>query len=109
MSQYVVEQLPLLQLLINVNDKTRKNILKTADFALITAIAECIHNALQGNLNIPKEKISKLKKHKKVLRKIRSSDNEWLNKKKLIVQSGGSFLPILLPSVISFVLDRLLK
>lgn len=109
MSHYVLKQLPLLQLLIEVNSKTRKNILKSADFNLITAIVECIHNTLEGNLNITKEKLLKLKKHKKVLRKIKSCDNEWLNKKKIIVQSGGSFLPILLPPVISFVLDRLLK
>lgn len=109
MSQFVLDQLPLLQLLVQADPSTRKNILKHANYDLTSAIVECVHNIILGNLRIANERLKKLKRHKKLLRQIKSSDSKWKHKKKLIVQSGGSFLPILLPPVISFILEKIIN
>lgn len=105
----VTKQLPLLRLLATTAPSTRKTILKAADYNLIKAIVECVYNVLVGNVKLSTQCTKKLRKHKKVLRKIHSKrSKKWKNKKKVIVQSGGSFLPLLLAPVISYLADKII-
>lgn len=108
MSDIVLKQLPLLQLLVRAKPITRKNILKVADYELISAIVECVYNVLVGNVEVTHKRYKKLRKHKDILRKVHSKKNtEWSHKKRVIVQSGGSFLPILLSPVITYLLSKI--
>lgn len=107
MSEALVVQLPLLELLVKVNKCSRNKILKNCDFKLVKAIIECVQNTLNGNVLLEDERIRKLKKYKTVLRKIGDKSENLSKKKKLIVQSGGNFLPILLTPIVSYFLDSL--
>lgn len=104
----VYKQLPLLQILATATPKSRKKILKAANYQLIKAIVECVCNVLVGNIKVAPRHTEKLRKYKNVLRKIHSKkNNKWVHKKSVIVQSGGSFLPLLLTPVISYLLDKI--
>jgi len=61
---------------------------------------ECVYNTLKGNIPLKRSEIIKLKKFKKILRKICQCNAGLKQTRKMIVQSGGEFLPtVLLPIV----------
>lgn len=110
MSSLVIRQLPLLELLTKVNADSRKKILKFSDIKLIEAIVECVFNVLKQNVQLKKNRIEQLKKYKATLRRIAKPGNKNIKqKKKLIVQSGGHFLPILLAPIVSYLFEKLLN
>lgn len=107
MSSLIVEQLPLLELLTKVKDRSRKKILEHSDLKLIKAIVECVYNVLKRNVLLKQKRVQRLKKYKKTLRNLANPKKSIKQKKKFIVQSGGSFLPILLQPIVSFLFDQL--
>lgn len=109
MSECVVSQLPLLSAIANANPRKRKEMLKSAKFDLIKSIVECIENILKGNFKIKKAILKKLKRYKTVLKKLCSAKAGWKRKKKVIIQSGGAFLPTLLAPIISVLAQRLIS
>lgn len=108
MSSLIIQQLPLLELLAKVNPESRLKILKNCNQNLIKAIVECVRNVIKKNVQIKATRIEKLKKYKKTLRQIANSKNKIDNNKKIIVQSGGHFLPILLTPIVSYLFDQIL-
>lgn len=109
MSDCVFKQLPKLKELAHAKPKERKKILAKANLVLIKSIVECIENVLKGNVRLTKEYKEKLQKYKNILRKINSTTNKLSQKKQVIVQSGGAFLPALLVPVISVLADHLIR
>lgn len=109
MSEVVVKNLPILDILTRSNSVSRQKILKKADFALIKAIVECVLNVLNGNIHIESGRMKKLKKYKNTLRKLSAPGKNWSLKKKVIVQSGGSFLPLLLTPIVTSLIDLIRK
>lgn len=109
MSECVVKNLPLLDKLAKAKPAERKKILESATLQLIKSIVECIENVLKGIIKLRTECLKKLKRHKNVLRRIYSSGKKLKQKKDLLIQSGGSFLPLLLTPIISILADKLLN
>lgn len=109
MSSLVVKHLPLLELLTKVNTDSRHKILKHCHSDLIKAIEECVFNVLKRNVLLKQKRIEKLKKYKNILRKIGNSKTNINQKKKLIIQSGGNYLPILLKPIVLYLFDKLLN
>lgn len=90
----------LLNALHVLKPKYRKALLETCDDKAINCICECIHNVLQGKVDLNEREKKKLKKYKNTLRNlVRKGTNQI--RKKIILQKGGSFLPIILGSVLS--------
>ena len=81
------------------NGNFRKELLKHADGELINCINQCCCRVLDGSLPISSEEKNRLRKYKSVLRKLRDAKGSTA-KKKIIVQSGGSFLFSLIPAVV---------
>lgn len=107
MSKCVIKHMHLLNALARAKPSERRELLKKSNFGLIKSIVECIENVLNGNVKLDKSHIKKLKRHKTQLRKIHSSGKKWSSKKKVIIQSGGGFLPALLLPVITAIASRL--
>jgi hypothetical protein len=101
MTSKVKKYMPLLQLLSKASPYMRKNILSTADDDFIKIIIECCYNTLIGNIKLPKSGIEKLKTYKNIIRKVSKASKNIKNKKKILVQDGGAFLPLILPSIIA--------
>lgn len=78
----------------------RKLILKNAKKDLIYAICECILNTINGNVELDPQTKIKITKHKKALRKLIDRRDSVKNKKKILLQKGGGFLPLLLPTIL---------
>lgn len=97
----VKKHLPLLQLIRVAKPKLRKSILSNCDLELIQTIDECIFNTLNGNIQLTESEKKNLKKFKCVLRKVLNAKGGLNNKKKIISQSGGSFLPTLLQPIVA--------
>lgn len=109
MSHRIISHLPKLDKLIKVTPKKRQNLLEKANLQFIKSIVECIENVMSGNIQLKRECKEKLKKYKTILRKIFNSGNKLKEKKQIIVQNGGAFLPALLTPVISILVERLLR
>ncbi len=97
----VKKHLPILQLIQVAKPKLRKSILSNCDLELIKTIDECIYNTLNGNIRLTGSEKEKLKKFKSVLRKVLKAKGGLNNKKKIISQSGGTFLPTLLQPIVA--------
>lgn len=109
MSQCVLKSLHVLNKLAKAKPAERKQILESASLQLIKSIVECIENVLNGIVKLKKNCLNKLKRHKNTLLNIRTKGSRLAHKKKIIIQSGGSFLPLLLPPVLSVITDQILK
>lgn len=107
MSSLVLKQLPLLEILTKANTQSRKKILKHCDSELTEAIIECIFNVLKKNIQVEPSHIKKLRRHKKILREIVHPKQNLNKKRNLIIQSGGSFLPLLLTPVVTYLFEKI--
>lgn len=88
--------------------KLQKSILKNCDDEVIKAIIEIVFNILEGVHKISPKTKHELEKYKLELRKIACPGRTLANKRKVLVQKGGSFLPILLSTVLSGIIGKLL-
>ena len=59
----------ILKTLSNCKKGLRNRILLNSDDSVINNICECVLNTLNGNVKLPPQNLSKLKKYKKTLRK----------------------------------------
>lgn len=97
----VKKHLPTLKLVQSAKPKLRKSILSNCDQDLIRTILECVQNTLLGNIRLTPSEVKNLKKFKSVLRKLLNSPGNLEQKRNLIVQNGGSFLPVLLKPIVA--------
>lgn len=97
----------LLSALHKLKPKYRKALLKSCNKEEINCICECIHNVLQGKVPIEEKNKRKLKKYKSVLRELVRKGTDKV-RKKIIIQTGGAFLPIILGSILSTLLGSLI-
>ena len=74
-------------------------ILKNRENDLIHIICDCVYNVVKGNVpGLTQEKINKLARHMTSLIKL-TKKVPIKEKRKILVQKGGGFLPFLLPLV----------
>lgn len=91
----------------SANSKMMKAMLKQADPRLIDTLAEISLNCLKGHVKITRKKRTLLEKYKRDLRCLSCSKRSIASKRKLLVQRGHGFLPILLGSILSGVASTL--
>lgn len=107
---FTKKQLVLLHALCHVNNNQRKALIRNADKSLVKSICEIALNTLLGNVILKDSQKKRLKKHKRVLRKLVACKNKksnWQRKKRTILQSGGSFLPLLLAPIVDVLVSKL--
>lgn len=104
----VQTHLGLLKALLHLKPKYRDALLKICGEDEVNCISECIFNVLKGKVPLKDKDKSKLKKHKNLLRKIVSKGKNK-TRKRLLVQKGGAFLPIILSAVLTTLLNSITK
>lgn len=88
--------------------KQRNQLLKDAKSCIYYSIAEISKNTLNGNIPVTPQQRVKLTKYKSQLRKLaRKSGVSLKQKKEIVNQTGGAFLPALLYPVLSYLGGRL--
>lgn len=98
----------MLYVLKTNNRKLRKAILNCADDELIKTLTEIIFNTIAGNTKLKNKDLKVLKKYKKELRFISRPNASIKSKRKVLVQKGGGFLPIIIASLLSGFIGKLL-
>lgn len=98
----------MLHVLKNCKANVRKIIIKNAPAEFIKTLCEICMNVLNGNLKISKKCKDKVKFYKKTLRDLASKKFKIKTKKKILVQKGGAFLPILIGALLSSVIGKVL-
>lgn len=98
----------MLYVLKNSNEKLRKAILDNVNDDIIKTIIEIIFNTLNGNTKIMPKDYKLLKRYKKDLRLISSSNGSLKSKRKVLIQKGG-FLPALLTSLLGGLIGKLIE
>lgn len=87
--------------------KYRKVLLGACNKEEIDCICECIYNVLKGKIPLQDEHKNKLDKYKNVLRKLVSKTKNKA-RKNIIIQKGGTFLPIILSTVLGALFNSLI-
>lgn len=98
----------LLRALHTLKPKYRTALLKVCNDDEINCICECIYNVLNGKIILKEREKSKLQKYRKQLRLLVSKGKNKL-RKRIIIQKGGAFLPIILSSVLSGLLNSIIN
>lgn len=98
----------LLYALHKADPHLRKAIIQKSNQSLIKALSEISLNTLKGNIEQTPSSKRKLKKYKNKLRCLACPKRSIINKRKILVQEGG-FLPILLGSLLSEIIGKLLE
>lgn len=110
MSQCVRKHCDFLRYLSNCGKKQRVNCIKNASPEEIRAILEVALNTCKGHVPIKKSSIQQLAPFKKTFRKVATrSDRGTKAQKKLILQRGGAFVPILLGTVLPYIINQLFQ
>lgn len=91
----------ILYTLLTAKPKLSKAIIKNADPELIHSLCEIVHNILNGNVQLNKTLKRKLKRYKKELRRIVCPKRSVNIKRRIFVQKGAGFIPLILGSVLS--------
>ena len=102
-------QIHVLHVLHKGDRPLQKHILRRASKELVTTLAECSLNVLSKNQPISPKCRSALCRYKTLLRKLAQPHSRvpWRRKRRLLGQRGG-FLGVLLGSVLSGLLSRVL-
>lgn len=98
----------MLFVLRDASPKLRKAIIQNCDKNLIKAITEIIVNTLHGNNKLSPKAKNSLNKYKKQLRSFAATSN-LKAKKKILIQKGGAFLPIIIGTILSGVISDLIN
>ena len=100
------ESQDLLRVLGHCQPKIRNAILKNCENDLI---CDCVYNVVKGNVpGLTQEKVNKLARHKTSLIKL-TQKIPVKEKRKILVQKGGGFLPLLLPLVAPVIAEAVSK
>jgi hypothetical protein len=110
MSAIVKKSIDFLKVLNQLKTaKERKAFLSLVDKNVIHAIAECFHNIRLGNIKVTEKQKKVLRRNKKHLQLLVEKTVPIVKKRKVLVQRGGAFLPIVLPAILSFLLSNVIK
>lgn len=104
----VKKNLIRLKQLCKTSKKDRDQILKSADIELIRCLCEIADNTLNNNVQLTNAQYEKLVRHKSTLRKLCKKGEGWKKKKKIIRQTGGFLLPLLVP-ILSLLLGKIIN
>lgn len=107
MSRLVINHADVLKALYKLKPAQRVALLKTADKALVHCIIECVYNILKGKVPLSPSQKSKLSRRKQILRGLIKRGINWRNKRNILVQKGGSLLPLILGPLLTGVLKSL--
>lgn len=100
MSECVRRNKETLSFLCNCKAAYLKAILANADKDLIDALTELADNSLHSDLQLEREVIDSLHKHIRVLRRLADKRAGVRVKRELLLKSGASVLPKLLPPLL---------
>lgn len=93
----------------NSSPKLQKAIMKSCSDELIKTIVEIVFNVLQGIHKVSPAAKQNLEKYKLELRNLSSTSRSLASKRKVLVQKGGAILPILLSTVLSGLIGKILQ
>ena len=92
------------------DEKLRKKLLnRVGDNCLYNALHEIAINTLKGRIPLNSNQKRKLNKQKKLLINLSKNTKDNIRKKKLVKQSGGALLPIIIPAIASIISSLISK
>lgn len=99
----------MLYVLKGASPQMRKSILKLAPSEVIEAIHEIAYNILSGGYPVNLRSKSALQKYKSQIRNLVYPSRSLTAKRKVLIQSGGSFLPLILSIILNGVIGKILE
>lgn len=83
------------------SSKERVKIIKKSNLCFVRFLCEIGKNILKGNIRLPTAQFQKLKPHKRLLLYISGRQTPLRERKRVLLEKGGGFLPIVLPFLLS--------
>jgi len=87
--------------------KQRKRLLQKASGGVIRTIAQVAKNTINGNIPLSPHQKARLRRHKRTLRALSLAKSSIKRRRKILLQKGGAFLPLLLAPILSAVAGSL--
>lgn len=100
MTKRIIKNLELIKTLHQCNPAEKKQLLKVARPELVNAICDCVHNVLQGKVNISNHHKRRLKAKKNILRQLVDRKSKSIQRKRILTQHGAGFLDSILGPVL---------
>jgi hypothetical protein len=98
---------PELRALCKCKGRKQKLLLQKASGSLIRTVSQVAKNTIKGNIPLSPRQKQRLRRHKKTLRALSLAKSSLNKKRKLLIQKGGAFLPLLLGPILSAVAGSL--
>ena len=95
--------LGFLKHLDKASEAEKTSIIAKLNVHQLNSICECVLNVLNRNIKLKKPALKKLLKHKAVLRRLAKKRKNFFLKKKLLIQKGAGFLPLLIGPAIALI------
>lgn len=89
-----------LEYYLEADKSRRRSLLLGAKKDQIDCLCEATLNVLNTNVSVPSKVRDQLCKHKKSLTKLAFHKEGLKNRKKILVQKGGAFLPLILGTIL---------
>lgn len=107
MSRRILKNRRFLEYYLEADGKQRKKLLENANKDQIDSLCECALNVVKRNIPIDEATKSSLCKHKQAICKVALTKQPLTKRKKILVQKGGAFLPLILQTVLPLLASAL--
>ena len=104
---HCLEKLKKVSSIKNVKQR-QKQLDKISDACIYKALNEIAIYTIEGSIKLSPQRLKKLRKFNRNIKKMSTKTNNRTEQKKLVKQSGG-FLPILIPAVASIITSLITK
>jgi hypothetical protein len=109
MAKQVFKNIKFLKKLSKSSKKDLKALVRQASIPQLQAVCECCLNVVNRNCPISKPKLLKLRRHKAPLLNIAFRKDTPESKRRLLIQKGSGFLPVILPIALSYLAQKVLQ
>ena len=109
MSRRILKNRRFLEYYLEADGTQRKKLLQHANKEQIDSMCECALNVVKRNVPIDDCTKSALCKHKNAICEVALKKRPLARRKKILIQKGGAFLPIILQTVLPLLASALLS
>jgi len=99
----------LVKALGKLNKRQFQEVIRHSKKDFIRCLCEIIHNVVTGNIKLKKQQLEKLRRCRKCLYKLCNKKLPLKQQKEALVQTGHGIFSVLLPSLITGLLGKLLR
>lgn len=109
MVRRILRNKKFLEYYLEADKKSRKHLLKGANKDQVDSLCEATLNIVKKNIPVDSNTKAVLCKHKHIIQDLTIKKKPLHKRKRLLVQKGGAFLPIILGTILPLIAEAIFK